>query len=375
MSEQPGKSIQVTNYDKIKAMARNETVIKSFAQTLGNSRLAMSYITSALLAVANNKDLMECEPASIWSTALRAASLRLSCDPALGQAYPVPYKGKATLQIGFRGIEQMALRTNQYRYINTGEIYEGQIIEVNQLTGAAQIRGQRASDQVLGYFCYFELFNGFSHALYMTVDEIKAHAERYSQTYRFSTSKWHSEFPKMAKKTVLRQNLLRYGFLTAEDRAILTAIGEEEQAAADVIDTTFEDIRIEAEPEAERRPAGDILDDLGYQGEAAAKPAPRPSSSQMNNSVDATHSPQEAPQRTPAVNPTKDAAPAEEQPMTLEEARNMTSSDNVRYGDTEKVVLREMRKRIEAKLKKTDLPAEEAQLYRRKIKAIGLILG
>jgi recombination protein RecT len=322
MSEQT--AIVTTNYDKIRAMAHNDKVITSFAQIVGGRTNAQCYIGSALLAVANNKDLMECVPASVMSSALRAATLELSCDPALGQAHLVPFndrkKGKvATLILGYRGIEQLALRTNKYRYIQTREIYEGQVIEEDQLTGATQIHGKSTSDNVIGYFNYFQLLNGFSHTLYMTVEELQDHGARYSKTFDYDTSKWKTDFPAMAKKTVLRLNLLRYGVLTTHDKAVLDAMADEGAALeGDVIDTTFESVDIsEAEVKADAHPqSGKSAAQL--QHEITGEPTPnntvsRQPESIAKNSAVANSSPlpdanPQAEETTQQANGTKDAA-------------------------------------------------------------------
>ena len=55
---QQTKAITVTNYDQVRALARNQSVISSFAAVLGNRAEAQAYISSALLAVATNPDLM-----------------------------------------------------------------------------------------------------------------------------------------------------------------------------------------------------------------------------------------------------------------------------------------------------------------------------
>ena len=42
----------------------------------------------------------------------------------------------------------------------------------------------------------------------MTIEEIEAHAKKYSQTYRqYGTGLWKDEFDGMAKKTVTKLNL------------------------------------------------------------------------------------------------------------------------------------------------------------------------
>lgn len=285
--QQPSNKIQVSNYDKIRAMAKNEDVIKSFTAVLGSRTTAQAYISSALLAVANSSALMECTPASVMQVALRSATLRLSCDPALGQAYIVPYndhnKGKvATLQLGYKGIKQMGLRTNKYRFINPGRLYEGQIIEQNQLTGQVVIRGQRTSDIVIGYFSYFEYFNGYSAFLYMTIEELWAHAEHYSKSYQNAIkynrkdSLWQTDFDAMAQKTVTRLNLLRNGTLNTEDATVLAAMEDEAaQLHGDVIDTTFENIQISDEDAAKikgpERTVAQNLADLGFEPEKKAE--------------------------------------------------------------------------------------------------------
>jgi len=58
--------------------------------------------------------------------------------------------------------------------------------------------------------------NGFSKTLYMTKEEIISHAKKYSKSYGYSTSAWQTEFDAMAKKTVIRNLLSHYGYLSVE---------------------------------------------------------------------------------------------------------------------------------------------------------------
>lgn len=266
--QQQNNKIQVSNMDRIKAMSKNVSVISSFAQVLGSKREAQGFIASVMIAVGSSKDLMECQPASIWSCALRSAALRLSVDPALGQAHLVPFNDKkkgliATFIPGYRGIETLALRTSKYRFIHTSEIYEGQAIEEDQLTGKIKIVGQRTGNTVIGYCNYFEYFDGFSHAVYMTVEQIHAFGKRYAKSYDNPYGKWQTDFPSMAKKTVLKQNLTHNGSLSTQDAAILEADEADKlELDGEMIDTTFEDVHISDEEIAEQK-AKAILDEAG----------------------------------------------------------------------------------------------------------------
>ena len=201
-----------------------------FAQIMGE-RGASNYISSVLIAVADSKQLQECHPASIYTGALRAATLRLSVDPGVGQAYLVPFKGRATLIVGYKGLHDMAVRTNRYRYINVGRIYEGQEVDEDPITGFHSIHGSKTSNKVIGWIGAFEMlprFGGYSKTLYMTVEEIHEHGKRYSKSYDHSDSPWQTEPDKMEKKTVLRLLLRRWGYIDPADVKELEALENEE---------------------------------------------------------------------------------------------------------------------------------------------------
>ena len=208
-----------------------------FAQIMGE-RGASNYISSVLIAVADSKTLQECNPASIYTGALRAATLRLSVDPGVGQAYLVPYKGSATLIVGYKGLHDMAVRTNRYRYINVGPIYEGQEVTEDQITGFHSIGGRRTGNKVIGWIGAFEMlprFGGYSKTLYMTVEEIHEHAQKYSKSYTRKDSPWQTDPAKMERKTVLRLLLRRWGYIDPADVKELESIENDDPIDAELL--------------------------------------------------------------------------------------------------------------------------------------------
>lgn len=239
---------RITNY-------MESAVVKArFSQIMGE-RGASTYISSVLIAVADSYNLQKCAPASIYTSALRAATLRLSVDPGTGQAYLVPYKGHATLIIGYKGLHDMAVRTNRYRYINVSPIYEGQEVTEDQITGFHSIGGARNGNKVIGWIGAFEMlskFGGYSKTMYMTVEEIHAHAQQYSKGYDYKddkgeyTSLWHKEPEKMERKTVLRLLLRRWGYIDPADVRELEALEDE----PDIVDAEFNTLAEQAERRA-----------------------------------------------------------------------------------------------------------------------------
>lgn len=194
----------------------HETVRARFAAVVGDRNVG-AYVNSVMIAVRSSDQLQMCQPDSIYLSALRAATLRLSCDPATGQAYLVPFKGRCTLIVGYKGLYDMAVRTNKYRYINVGPIYDGMGVEENPITGFHTVVGQRKSSEIVGWIGAFEMLNGFAKTLYMTHDEIHAHAAEHSKSYGDSRSGWKTDTLAMERKTVLRLLLRRWGYLDPAD--------------------------------------------------------------------------------------------------------------------------------------------------------------
>lgn len=262
-----------TAIEKVSNYMRSDVVRARFADAVGD-RFAGAYISSVLLAVANDEtgNLAKCRPESIYVSALRAATLRLCVDPGLGQAYLVPFGGKATLIVGYKGLYDMAVRTGRYRYINVNPIYEGERIEENRISGLItleSLQGQRVSSKIIGWLSAFEMLPvkgqkyGLAKTLYMTVEEIHEHAQKYSKSYDSPKSGWKTDTAAMERKTVLRILLRKWGYLDPADAAVLSEIENE----ADAIDGEAREI-VPAEPEKTGpRSEATLLTEIG-QGDA-----------------------------------------------------------------------------------------------------------
>ena len=210
-------------------MANQEMALQQYLQKpnitlglekkLGNKAHALK--SNLIQIVQNDKRLQDCEPRSIVGAAFCATVNGLSITPSLGQAYIVPFGKKATFQIGWKGLVQLAHRTGKYKTLHSGKVYEGEFKGFNPFTGEPE-RGERVSDKVVGYVAYMRLINGFEKYLYMSIEELQQHAEKYSQSYAYDqrsgkkSSTWSTNFDAMASKTVLKLLLSRWGILSSE---------------------------------------------------------------------------------------------------------------------------------------------------------------
>ena len=86
-----------TQVSNLRAITSRPHVQQRIEELCGKN--ASSFIAT-INQVAQSYMLSKCEPLSILGAGITAATLNLSCNPTLGQAYIVPYGNKAQFQIG-----------------------------------------------------------------------------------------------------------------------------------------------------------------------------------------------------------------------------------------------------------------------------------
>ena len=205
--------------NSLKAIVDNEKTQKKFKDLLGKK--SQGFLVSLLNTVGGNTQLQQADAMSVLKAGAVAATLDLPIDPNLGFAYIVPYnnkgKNEAQFQMGYKGFIQLAIRSGQYRKINIAELYEGQFISYDPITDTLEYDiNNKISDTVTHYIAYFKTVNGFDKYNVMSKDEIINHAKKFSKTYSSKYSPWVTNFESMAKKTVLKLLLSKFGILSIE---------------------------------------------------------------------------------------------------------------------------------------------------------------
>jgi len=241
-----------------KSLFERTDVRQKFQELLG--KRASSFMTSVLQITAQNSLLAKADPVSIYQAAAVAATLDLPLNASLGFAYIVPFNSKqpdgnykqvAQFQIGYKGFIQLAQRSGQFKTISAAPIYEGQLIEQNPLTGFVFDFKQKKSDTVIGYAAHFSLLNGFEKTLFMTVDELKRHGAKFSQTFKKGYGLWKDDFDSMAQKTVIKLLLSKFAPLSVDmQRAVITdqaVINDAETQDVQYVDHEVVEIDKEAE--------------------------------------------------------------------------------------------------------------------------------
>lgn len=254
---------------------RKPETLTQFEQVLGKG--ANSYIQSVAIAVKENPALLECSYESIVNSALRSASLGLSCDPSVRQAYIIPrskrvngkYIKVAQFQPHYNGLYNLAQRTGKYRYISVNPIYKGETVYEDVSTGLhvysppqsktllmpdkghdglhtgyRDVTSGKNTEPVIGYVGYFKTNKGFEKSVWMTVEEIEQHAKNYSDSYSKDFSAWKDpkKKPTMQMKTVLIA-LLKWADLSGSESALLTqALDAENEIEEETVDAEVTDV-------------------------------------------------------------------------------------------------------------------------------------
>lgn len=243
------------NLPQLKAALNAPSVKAKFEEMLG--KRAPQFITSITSVVTNNSLLQKADVNSIVLGAATAASMDLPLNPNLGYAALVPFNSKegcfAQLQIMSKGWTELFLRSGQCQSIINEVVYEGQLVKKNKFTGEYIFdEDAKKSDKIIGFMAYFRMTNGFEKYDYMTIEEVKAHAQKFSQTYRKGSGIWKEHFESMGCKTVLKRLLTKYAPKSIEmqqmaifDQAVIKGNINDMENAETVYADNGKDVQIE----------------------------------------------------------------------------------------------------------------------------------
>lgn len=241
---------QLAQKPKFSVMMTTQSYQNLINNTLRDPDRARSFTASITSAVAVNPALQECDAGTILAGALLGESLKLSTSPQLGQYYLVPFKNKrqqtvtAQFVLGYKGYIQLALRSGQYKDLDVMVIKQGEYMGKDPETGKARFKFIEDDDvrdalPTVGYMAFFEYLNGFRKVIYWSKEKMMTHADTYSPSFsrkgyedllagkvpqsemwRYS-SFWYKNFDDMAKKTMLRQLISRWGVMSVDMQTAL----------------------------------------------------------------------------------------------------------------------------------------------------------
>lgn len=231
-----------------------------------------------LSALSTNPKLAETTPQSFLGAMMTAAQLGVEPNTPLGQAYLIPYwNGKekrleCQFQLGYKGLIDLAYRSGEVSVIQAQVVYENDEFTYSfglepQLKHVPAMSARGNPTHVYAVFRTKDGGYGFE---VMSMEDVRAHAQRYSKAY--NSGPWQTNFEEMAKKTVLKR-VLKYAPLksdfvrgVAQDETIKTEISDDmysvpssyvEVEACEVDDATGEVVAMKDTPVSGDEEQGD----------------------------------------------------------------------------------------------------------------------
>ena len=278
--QKPEARAQKSVNTMLNSLLDGEKMRKRFDELLG--KRTPQFLSSLVSMINDNKDLQEAfyqSPMSVIKSALQAATYDLPIDPSLGYAYIVPFnnsykdergnwqkKKQATFVLGYKGMTQLCLRTGAYSRIpDAVDVRQGELVSYDRLTGDAEFRWIEDEDEretlpIIGYAGYLRLKNGAEKTIYMTRKQIEAHEKKNRKGSSMGKG-WREDFDAMARKTVLRRLIGKYGLMSIEYR-------EGDRSSVQLAQAVMES----ASPEVITNAAFDIDDETGEVMEPAELP-------------------------------------------------------------------------------------------------------
>lgn len=199
----------VTVYERPEAVAIETQLVQlapRFAAVLGRIMQPERLIRTIMISLDRTPKLYECDRQSIFNAALSAACLGLEVDGVTGQAYLLPFKGRAQLVVGYRGFATLAARSGYA--VRGAVIRQGDDFESDKAEGLIRHRAKLGNDgRIIGAWARAVSNTLPAHCEVMSIEELMA-IKAKSPGASKSDSPWNDPkvgFPAMCEKTPKRR--------------------------------------------------------------------------------------------------------------------------------------------------------------------------
>ncbi len=190
---------------------------KEIEKALPSNMSSKRFTRVILTLLKENPKLNECTQESFLLALMHCAQLGLEPDSQLGHAYIIPRKNKrrgvleADVQVGYKGMLELAYRSNQFLNIYSQEICENDIFECEYGSTPKLIHKPNILNRskVIGFYGFYKLKNGASYFEIMSKEDMKEFAKDNTFNFESSNSTWNKDFNEMAKKTMIKK-VLKY---------------------------------------------------------------------------------------------------------------------------------------------------------------------
>lgn len=279
--------------DDLRSMIASEQYQKQWGMVLPKHLTPERMTRVALTALTKTPKLMECSKATVMSCLLDCASMGL--EPDGRRAHLIPFGGKCTLIIDYKGLAELAMRSGLVSHIHADLVCDNDIWDENLgrvLTHKINRRQPRG--EIYAAYSHVVMKDGTESFEIMSKDEIDKIRNRSRAK---DGGPWVTDYGEMAKKTVFRRH------------AKWLPLSPEFRDALDKDDTMPTDIGAQVEVSEPVVAVPKVSD-----GKAVTKPT-KPKKSKKKEE---TPPPEDPPEQVDAEEPGPQPQPAEGRPQEPE---------------------------------------------------------
>lgn len=169
------------------------------------------------LQLASKKDFEGCDPVTFLTSYASAAQLGLQPNTPLGHCYLLPFmnKGKKEVQLmlGYKGMIDIARRSDQIESINSFVVYNTDEFEITlglepSIRHIPNLEAERLDNEIKFVYAIAKLKGGGSQFEYLTMNDV-VKARKSSKSATSDYSPWKTHFAEMCRKTAIRK-LFKY---------------------------------------------------------------------------------------------------------------------------------------------------------------------
>lgn len=194
--------------DTLKFMESIASRKQSFQSLLPKGMDAEWFTGEVKVAIARTPKLLECDRMSVFDALTTCAQLGLSPSGRLGSAYLLPFGGRCTLVIGYKGFVDLAYRSGEVVGFGAQVVHEADEFDYSEgfnLQIHRHVRSEDVNPGPLRYvYAWATMRGGYTVATLMLRREVEAIKAR-SPGARKLGGPWDTDPAEMWKKTAIRR--------------------------------------------------------------------------------------------------------------------------------------------------------------------------
>lgn len=225
---------------------------KQIENYFADPQKALKFLSSVTSAVQRNDELLNCEPTSVINSFMTMAQLELMPSDVNGEAYVLPYKGKAQFQLGYQGLVTLFYRAG-CRSIHADIVRKNDKFDYTNgvITHSPDVFADDRGEAI-GAYVIIDTAQGGKITKVMNKKEILGIGQKFSKSFKSDYSPWNEKNDPelwMWKKTVMKQA----SKLVPKNETIFRAINEDNE------DSNVSERMEEAQKESESLKMGNLI--------------------------------------------------------------------------------------------------------------------